>query len=108
MSGKAWTEELVVVVVVREYWPGSVKLGCAFIKHNYWYLLPIIDPICQIRFHCKCAMEMDCPLYVLTHARAHANTPSYPVIYAMTMHRHSNKQWGLWSLGTFWAKFVLG
>lgn len=52
-----------------------------------------MDPICQIRFHRKCAMERDCPLCALTH------TPSYPLIYALITHRHTptnNRVCGQW------------
>ncbi len=64
-------------MVASEYQPGSVKLGCAFIKHHYWYLRPIMDPVRQIRFHHKCAVVKDRPLFVLTQTPTHPFTRSY-------------------------------
>lgn len=78
--------------MASEHWPGSVKLRCAFIKHNYWYLLPSwiqsarLDFITSVPWKgfalCTCSP-----------------TPSYRLIYALTTHRHmaaNNRVCGQW------------
>lgn len=86
--------------MASEYRLGSVKLGCAFIKHNYWYLLPSCIQSARLDFITSVPWK-GIALCACSHTHNHTPTQPliYPLIYALTTHRHTpmnNRVRGQW------------
>ncbi len=94
-------------MVASEYWPGSVKLGCAFIKHNYWYLLPSRIQSARLDFITSVPWK-GIALCMCSHTHTHPLTLLPAHICIGRAQTHAYKQKSLWSLGTLRAKVVLG
>lgn len=67
-----------------EYLSGSVKLECAFIKHNYWYLLPLWIQSARLGFITSVPWK-GTALWVCVYTHTHL----CPLIHELTMHRHT-------------------
>lgn len=87
-----YNSEINIRRVASEYWPGSVMLGFAFIKHNYWYLIPSWIQSAGLDFIKSSVPWKGIALCMSSHRHTHTLTPFYPLIYALTTQTHSHRQ----------------